>query len=176
LNLYEVVDDRQIRGVGREQRNAVHARGGRYREVDRSATWSSAALGDGACEAAPFAGNRGIDGDRVEGGLYYPESLCPPCAFVGILGDERTEVQLDEGGDADRPLHRARIAGAEWLDGWARAWRKVSLEISGTDLMDAGVPQGPAIGAGLQAAFWSKLDGEAAGHDDEMRIALAAAT
>jgi len=88
-----------------------------------------------------------------------------PSAGVTLLaGAEPTE------------LVAARIAGAEWLDGWARAWRKVSLEISGTDLMDAGVPQGPAVGAGLQAAFRSKLDGEAAGHEDELRIALAAAT
>ncbi|HYH62117.1 MAG TPA: hypothetical protein VD766_09645, partial [Solirubrobacterales bacterium] len=71
-------------------------------------------------------------------------------------------------------LVAARIAGAVWLDDWAREWRKVALEINGTDLMAAGVPQGPAIGAGLTAALRAKLDGEIAGRDEELRVALAA--
>jgi tRNA nucleotidyltransferase (CCA-adding enzyme) len=69
----------------------------------------------------------------------------------------------------------ARALGAEWLDRDAAEWRDVHLEISGEDLLAAGVPEGPAIGHGLEAALSGKLDGELSGRDDELRIALAAA-
>jgi tRNA nucleotidyltransferase (CCA-adding enzyme) len=70
----------------------------------------------------------------------------------------------------------ARALGAEWLDRYAAEWRQVRLEITGEDLIAAGVPEGPAIGNGLEAALSGKLDGELAGREEELRIALAAAT
>jgi len=69
----------------------------------------------------------------------------------------------------------ARAAGAEWVQSYAADWRHIRLEISGDDLMAAGVEQGPAIGRGLSAALKAKLDGEASGRDDELRVALEAA-
>jgi hypothetical protein len=69
----------------------------------------------------------------------------------------------------------ARALGAQWLDRYAAEWRRVRLEITGDDLLEAGVPEGPAIGRGLEAALSGKLDGELSGRDDELRIALAAA-
>jgi tRNA nucleotidyltransferase (CCA-adding enzyme) len=69
----------------------------------------------------------------------------------------------------------ARALGAEWLDRYAAEWRHVRLEITGDDLLEAGVPEGPAIGHGLEAALSGKLDGELSGRDEELRIALAAA-
>jgi tRNA nucleotidyltransferase (CCA-adding enzyme) len=69
----------------------------------------------------------------------------------------------------------ARALGAEWLDDYAEKWRQVRLEITGEDLMEAGVPEGPAIGHGLQAALSGKLDGELSGRDQELEIALATA-
>ena len=69
----------------------------------------------------------------------------------------------------------ARALGAEWLDRYAAEWRHVRLEITGDDLLAAGIPQGPAIGQGLEAALSGKLDGEISGRDEELRIALAAA-
>jgi hypothetical protein len=51
----------------------------------------------------------------------------------------------------------------------------VRLEIDGSDLLAAGVAQGPAIGRGLAAALAAKLDGEVAGRDDELAVALTAA-
>jgi tRNA nucleotidyltransferase (CCA-adding enzyme) len=70
----------------------------------------------------------------------------------------------------------ARALGAGWLDDYLADWRMVRLEISGSDLLEAGVPQGPAIGRGLAAALRAKLDGEVDGHDDELRLALDAAS
>jgi tRNA nucleotidyltransferase (CCA-adding enzyme) len=72
-------------------------------------------------------------------------------------------------------LALARALGAEWLDEYVGGWRDVELEITGEDLIAAGVPEGPALGAGLAAALRAKLDGETAGRDDELRIALEAA-
>jgi tRNA nucleotidyltransferase (CCA-adding enzyme) len=69
----------------------------------------------------------------------------------------------------------ARAQGAEWLDRYAEEWRHVHLEITGEDLIAAGIPEGPAIGHGLEAAISGKLDGELFGREEEMRIALAAA-
>lgn len=69
----------------------------------------------------------------------------------------------------------ARAMGAVWLDHYLTAWRKIELEISGDDLIAAGVEQGPAIGRGLRAARNKKLEGEIDGRDEELAAALAAA-
>ncbi len=69
----------------------------------------------------------------------------------------------------------ARAQGAEWLDRYAEEWRHVRLEITGEDLIADGIPEGPAIGRGLEAALSGKLDGELSGRDEEFRIAFAAA-
>src|SRR4051794_15139073 len=69
----------------------------------------------------------------------------------------------------------ARALGAEWLDRYAEEWRHVRLEITGEDLMSAGIPEGPAIGHGLEAALSGKLDEELSGREAELEIALAAA-
>jgi hypothetical protein len=51
----------------------------------------------------------------------------------------------------------------------------VRLEIDGGDLLEAGVPEGPAIGRALQAALDAKLDGGVADRDGELQAALRAA-
>jgi tRNA nucleotidyltransferase (CCA-adding enzyme) len=69
----------------------------------------------------------------------------------------------------------ARALGAEWLDRYAAEWRHVGLEITGDDLIEAGIKEGPAIGRGLHVALSGKLDGELSGREEELRVALAAA-
>jgi tRNA nucleotidyltransferase (CCA-adding enzyme) len=66
----------------------------------------------------------------------------------------------------------ARALGAAWLDDYLERWRHVGLEITGEDLLAAGVPQGPALGRGLAAALNRKLDGEIAGREQELAVAL----
>jgi tRNA nucleotidyltransferase (CCA-adding enzyme) len=58
---------------------------------------------------------------------------------------------------------------------WLERLRHVRLEIDGRDLLQAGVPEGPAVGRGLQAALDAKLDGQASGRDAELEVAIAAA-
>jgi tRNA nucleotidyltransferase (CCA-adding enzyme) len=69
----------------------------------------------------------------------------------------------------------ARAMGAEWLDRYLEEWSGVSLEIDGSDLLERGIEEGPAVGRGLEAALSAKLDGEISGREEELRIALAAA-
>ena len=68
------------------------------------------------------------------------------------------------------------LAGALGPAAQARDWlerlRHVRLEIDGADLLAAGVPEGPKIGAGMRAALQAKLDGLIAGREQELAEAL----
>ena len=89
---------------------------------------------------------------------------------------ERPSVCVREArGHSGVELVLARALGAKWLDDYVGGWRDVRLEISGDDLLAAGVREGPAIGRGLQVALAAKLDGEVHGREEELRVALAAA-
>ncbi|HET6830434.1 MAG TPA: hypothetical protein VFH44_03690 [Solirubrobacterales bacterium] len=70
----------------------------------------------------------------------------------------------------------AVAAGGSWIERYIREWKDVRLEITGDDLLAAGVPGGPAIGAGLRGALDRKLDGELRpGREAELEAALAIA-
>jgi len=69
----------------------------------------------------------------------------------------------------------ARALGAEWIDRYVAEWRHERLAIDGSDLIAAGIPEGPALGRGLKEALKRKLDGEIDGRDEELAVALAAA-
>jgi tRNA nucleotidyltransferase (CCA-adding enzyme) len=68
------------------------------------------------------------------------------------------------------------IAGALGAERPATEWltrlRHVRLEIDGRDLLAAGIPEGPRIGLGLEVALRAKLDGQAAGKEQELQAAL----
>jgi len=55
---------------------------------------------------------------------------------------------------------------------WVTDLRGVSLEISGVDLLAAGVPEGPAVGRALEETLRRKLDGVVSGRDQELETAL----
>lgn len=93
-------------------------------------------------------------------------SMWPPNPGEGVeMAERRDPVELI----------LARAMGADWLDQYLTSWRRIALEIDGDDLIAAGVEQGPAIGRGLRAARHRKLEGEIAGRDEELAVALAAA-
>jgi tRNA nucleotidyltransferase (CCA-adding enzyme) len=83
-------------------------------------------------------------------------------------------VELAAGSDPVE-LALARALGAEWLDLYLNDWANVRLEVGGEDLIAAGIPEGPAVGAGLAAALRRKLDGELDGAEQELDAALEAA-
>jgi tRNA nucleotidyltransferase (CCA-adding enzyme) len=100
------------------------------------------------------------------GGEELLASMWPPRPGEGVeVAGRRDPVELI----------LARAMGADWLDRYLTVWRKVELEISGDDLIAAGVEQGPAIGRGLRAARTKKLEGEISGCKEELAAALAAA-
>ncbi len=67
----------------------------------------------------------------------------------------------------------AAAAGSSWVDDYAREWADVRLDIGGEDLIAAGIPEGPAIGAGLRGALERKLDGGlTGGREEELELAL----
>ena len=105
-------------------------------------------------------------------------ALGPPGAeseLAGVHPRRPSEaVELARGRSAVE-LALARALGAEWLDRFLEEWRDVALEIDGSDLIAAGVPEGPALGRGLEAALRKRLDGEVRGRDEELTAALAAA-
>ncbi len=60
------------------------------------------------------------------------------------------------------------------LHEWFAKHRHVKLEIDGTDLLAAGVPEGPEVGLRLRLALGRKREGRAGGRDEELRAALEA--
>jgi tRNA nucleotidyltransferase (CCA-adding enzyme) len=50
--------------------------------------------------------------------------------------------------------------------------RSVRLEVTGDDLLAAGVPESPAVGRALAEVLRRKLDGQVAGREEELRLAL----
>jgi tRNA nucleotidyltransferase (CCA-adding enzyme) len=70
------------------------------------------------------------------------------------------------------PVEAVALAGGENARRWLGELRHVRLEIDGRDLLAAGIPEGPEIGARLQRALDRKLDGQIAGRDEELAAAL----
>ncbi len=63
-------------------------------------------------------------------------------------------------------------APAEPVLRYIREVSTARLEIDGSDLMAAGVPQSPAVGAALKETLRRKLDGTVSGRDEELRTAV----
>ncbi len=92
------------------------------------------------------------------------------------LREERPPSQLARllAGEPSETLALALAMGAPpapILD-WARRLRHVRLEITGDDLVRAGVPESEAIGRALQGTLSLKLDGRIDGREQELAAAL----
>jgi tRNA nucleotidyltransferase (CCA-adding enzyme) len=72
-------------------------------------------------------------------------------------------------------LALAMRAPSEPILRWVSDLRSVRLEITGDDLLAAGVVEGPAVGRALEETLDRKLDGLVSGHDQELQAALAVA-
>lgn len=67
----------------------------------------------------------------------------------------------------------ASAAGGAWITECLSEWAETALEIDGGDLIAAGIPEGPAVGAGLRGALERKLDGGlVGGREAELELAL----
>jgi tRNA nucleotidyltransferase (CCA-adding enzyme) len=71
------------------------------------------------------------------------------------------------------PVEVVALAGGPNARRWLQQLRHVRLEITGDDLLAAGIPQGPEVGLRLHATLDRKLDGELPpGRDAELAAAL----
>jgi tRNA nucleotidyltransferase (CCA-adding enzyme) len=70
------------------------------------------------------------------------------------------------------PVEAVALAGGENARRWLDDLRHVRLEITGDDLLAAGVPQGPEVGERLRRTLDRKLDGEVSGRAAELAAAL----
>ena len=71
------------------------------------------------------------------------------------------------------PVEVVALAGGPNARLWIDELRHVGLEITGDDLLAAGVPEGPRVGEMLERALDQKLDGEiAGGREAELAAAL----
>lgn len=85
----------------------------------------------------------------------------------------RTDVEIARAARGV-PLEVVALAGGENARRWLDDLRHVRLELTGADLLAAGVPQGPDVGAGLTAALDARIEGRAQGRAEELAVALAA--
>ena len=86
-----------------------------------------------------------------------------------MLQDARVELIAVAGALAERESAGAAQAARDWLE----IHRHVRLEIDGSDLTAAGVPEGPEVGLRLAVALQRKREGLVSGRDQELREALA---
>ena len=115
------------------------------------------------------------DGWHVENPGPVLDAAADPAALAGEM---RAAVKPS---DLHRVLRRrtaeaAALAGAHGAEPQARSWfddiRHVKLEIRGEDLVAAGIPPGPEIGARLEAALRKRLDDGVSGREAELAAAL----
>jgi tRNA nucleotidyltransferase (CCA-adding enzyme) len=146
------------------------------------AEWGLLALRPGGVELADTVAE--LLGDEP----WREEAPHAEAVLAAALGPAGGEVELaalrparpSEGYEAAAgrdpvQLVLARALGAAWLDDHLREWRPVALEIDGRALLEAGVPEGPALGAALRAARAAALDGQAPTRAEQLTVALAAA-
>ena len=86
-----------------------------------------------------------------------------PSAVYALLRDEPAEALA---------LALALGVAPEPILEWSSRLRFVRLDITGDDLIAAGIEPGPALGRALSETLRAKLDGEIDGREEELRYAL----
>jgi tRNA nucleotidyltransferase (CCA-adding enzyme) len=90
-----------------------------------------------------------------------------PSEIAAAVKDERPESVATAGALDERATDSARR--------WLSELRGIGLEINGDDLVAEGVPRGPRVAVGLDAALAARLDGIVRDRGGELRTALSAA-
>ncbi len=124
----------------------------------------------------PWAGLLPRARGLLDTALAEPERLETARSLAALDGAQPASAlfRAAEGKD-DGLLLLARALGAVWLDQHVSEWRRIRLRIDGSNLIAAGVGEGPEIGLGLRAAFAARIDGRVdADPEAELEAALAA--
>ncbi len=90
----------------------------------------------------------------------------------GELRPSQLRALLDGEPPEALALALALGAPAKPILGFVSRLSMVRLEITGADLLAAGLPESPALGRALKETLARKLDGEVDGRADELRVAL----
>lgn len=94
--------------------------------------------------------------------------------LAGALRDADRPSRLDALLGAARPATAvgALAAGAEAVPGWWEHHRDRAVDVTGADLVAAGIRPGPAIGRALRALRAAVLDGEVRGREEQLAWAV----
>jgi tRNA nucleotidyltransferase (CCA-adding enzyme) len=99
-----------------------------------------------------------------------------PWLAAGLRARDRrpSELRALLGGQPPEALALALAlrAPADPIVRWATELSRVRLDIDGSDLVAAGIPEGPALGRALDETLDRKLDGAVSGREDELATAL----
>lgn len=136
-------------------------------------------LGSLAAESAVPALAARLDAlelERAERDCVF--AVADAASLARALGAARRPSEI-RGVVAGAPPEAVALAGAFGAEEAAARWlgglRLVRPALGGADLIAAGVPEGPAVGRGLQAALDAALDGTAPDRETQLAIALRAA-
>ncbi len=111
------------------------------------------------------------DRDAVSRAARIARRLAAALSTRDIMPSTLRELLAGEPPEA-LALALAMGAPADPVLRWVTELGAVSLEISGDDLIGAGVPEGPAIGRALDETLRRKLDGLVNGREEELATAL----
>lgn len=136
--------------------------------------------------------------ERLVLALALNDAECEALDAMGFTTEERRAIL--EGGQAPALARRlagassnseiARTVGTSGIETvalassqgapsqsltWLQDLRHRNVEITGHDLIQAGIPEGPNLGRALQAARDAMLDGQAPDRDSQLAVALQAA-
>ncbi len=172
--------DAEVRRIAAEEtapRALALVREWRIADVPEAAVGLAASIGELAAQPAWSEVADPVDAivAVVEQGPRAEEIRNQAASLLHATPERPSDVVRTASAATPVALLVGRALGAQWLDAYVTRWRDVGLEIDGRDLMAAGIPEGPAIGHGLAAALYAKLDGEISGREDELNVALAAA-
>jgi tRNA nucleotidyltransferase (CCA-adding enzyme) len=92
-------------------------------------------------------------------------------AMAAPLHAARTNAEIARAARG-APVEVVALAGGDNARRWIDELRHVRLDITGDDLLAAGVPEGPELGERLRRALERKLDGELDGRAAELDAAL----
>ena len=174
----------------------------RMRELGIDRTLHPALRADSELAAAASLGAAETGADRGLAALaallsHAPEDLAPWVEGLGLTAGERDAVMAAarqapglvrslRAEPPDSALHAllhcepretlalalALGAPAEPILRYIADLRGVRLEVTGHDLLEAGIPASPALGRALAETLRRKLDGEVSGREEELAVAL----
>ena len=141
--------------------------------ADRALSALAALLVDALDELVPWLEELGLARPARERVVRAARSA-PGLALA--LRSERTASELHALMSREPPetlaVALALGAPAEPILRFLSDLRGIRLEVTGAELLEAGVAPSPAVGRALEETLRRKLDGEVAGREEELRVAL----